>query len=46
MVRFREDEVVEREKSGSVQFQSRLSSLVQIRCPVVGQSREVRVVSV
>ena len=45
MVRFGEDEVVEREKSGSVQFQSRLSSLVQIRCIVVGQSKEVRVVS-
>ena len=46
MVRFREDEVGERVGHGSVQFQSRTSNVVQMGCPVGGQSREVRVVSV
>ena len=38
MVRFREDEVGERVGHGSVQFQSRMSKSVQMKCPGVGRS--------
>ena len=46
MVRFREDEVGERVGHGPVQFQSRMSIVVQTGCPVGDQSREVQVVAV